>query len=218
MFKLKLNILVIFLTLLIANSVFAKDWKLIKSKDNISIYKKDLENSSLVSFRGVGIVDAPYARVLQVILDPKRAETWGKDLKESKVLKWINKPLEFVEYNEIELPIFLSNRDFVSKIKIEINKAQKFIKVNYIIDNNYKHPIKEENVLGDITGSYFIVSPVGNRTKLEGVAMVDPKGLIPHWVVNLFQANWAYDTILSIKEQLKRDDGLNHPYFYKILD
>lgn len=202
------------------NISFANSWQLIKDENNIQVYKRSLNNTSLVSFKGIGIVNARYDKVLQVILDPNRAKTWGKDLKESKILKWIDKPLEFVEYNEIEMPAFINNRDFVSKIKITIDTGSKIIKVNYIKDKSYIFPIKEDNVLGDVTGSYFTVSPVqnGKKTKLVGVAIADPKGLIPHWVVNLFQSDWAYETIMGIKEQLRKKELKSHPDFKNILD
>lgn len=216
MFKLILFIII----LVTCDTSIASSWELIKNEKNIQVYKRDLNNTSLVSFKGVGIINARYDKVLQVILDPNRAKTWGKDLKESKILKWIDRPLEFVEYNEIEMPVFIDNRDFVSKIKITIDKENKIIKVNYIKDESYLFPIKEDNILGDITGSYFTVSPVqnGEKTKLVGVAIVNPKGLIPHWVVNLFQSNWAYETIMGIKEQLKKKDLKSHPHFKNILD
>ena len=210
-------IFILFLLTSFANT-FSSEWRLVKEKNNIKIYSKSDEDSSLVSFRGVGEVNAPFGKVVQIVLDPNRARTWGKDLKESKVLKWIKKPLEFVEYNEVNMPLFIQNRDFVSKIKITVNKKEKYIRVDYVKDHDYENPVKEDNILGDLTGSYFIVHSIdgGRRALLDGVAIADPKGWIPGWVVNLFQSNWPYGTITKIRLQAERNDIKSHPYFSKV--
>ena len=44
----------------------------------------------------------------------------------------------------------------------------------------------------------------GRRTRVTGVAVADPRGSIPTWVVNLYQRNWPYDTIMAMRGQAKK--------------
>ena len=44
----------------------------------------------------------------------------------------------------------------------------------------------------------------GRRTRVTGVAVADPRGSIPTWVVNLYQRNWPSDTIMAMRGQAKK--------------
>jgi hypothetical protein len=46
----------------------------------------------------------------------------------------------------------------------------------------------------------------------------DPAGLIPAWLVNLFQKSWAHATIAGIRRQTKKTDLKPPPEFVQFLD
>lgn len=206
---------------IISTNVFASSWEKIKEEDGIQIFKRDLPNTSLISFRGVGIVDAPVEKIVSIILDTGRAAEWAADLEESKVLEWKNQPMEYIEYNHIRMPLILSNRDFISNLKVSVDKNKKQVHVQYSTPNEQKYlkPYYDGNVLGDLDGSYFTLTSVngGASTQLDGVVVCDPKGVLPNWVVNLFQSSWPYDTIQSIRKQASKPDVTVLSNYSKIL-
>lgn len=201
--------------------VSKNSWVKINEENGIEVFQLKKQNTSLVSFKGKGIIYAPIGKVLNVLLDTKRAPEWAADLEQSKVLRWISKPKAFIEYNHINMPFILSDRDFISQVNIEVNKREKWIKVRYSTpkDAKYQKVLKDGHVLGDLNGSYFKMFSINNgkSTKLEGVVTCNPKGMLPNWVVNLFQKDWALTTINAIRTQTAKSDVSVHPRFKKLL-
>ena len=62
---------------------------------------------------------------------------------------------------------------------------------------------KTSFVRAEIEDSVFVLSPVdgGKRTHVVAEIRCDPKGSVPARLVNLFQKNWGYKTISSLRHQ-----------------
>jgi hypothetical protein len=63
-------------------------------------------------------------------------------------------------------------------------------------------------VRGEIlAGRFLAVSrEAGRRTDLTAELQVDPKGLLPTWLVNVFQRNWPLTTFQKIRTQAGKPD------------
>ena len=192
-----------------------EDWTLTRDSDGIKVYKRTIANSSRLAFRGVGEIDAPFGKVVQILLDVERTGEWASHYNEGKILRWIRRPLVSIKYTEAGMPLFIRNRDFISRSTITVHPKEKFIRVDFEKEESYSGPLKEGNIRGEISGSYFIVYSLdgGRRSKVDGVAFVDLKGIIPIWLINFFQSSWAYKTISKIRLQAKKTDIGEHPYF-----
>jgi hypothetical protein len=211
--------LLIFWSAFIGSGLWASpfEWKKINEKDGIEVFKSDIQNSALISFKGVGIISADPERIFNIILDTKRAPEWVSDLVKSEVVNWINFPETYIEYNHINMPLIISDREFLSLVKINKEKNGSIL-VSYHqareLGPNSALPERLRNksrlIRGEIEGSYFRVTPLdgGKNTLLEGVVVCDPKGWLPKWVVNLFQENWPIETINGIRKQAKKTDIL----------
>jgi hypothetical protein len=205
-----------------AHSAATEAWVKINEENGIEVFELEKKDSSLVTFKGTGVIYAPIGMVLDVLLDTKRAPEWAADLEQSKVLSWISKPMEFIEYNHIHMPLILSDRDFISKVKLQVNKKDKSITVRYSTPDQekFRKVHTKGNVLGDLNGSYFKMTSINNgkSTFLEGVVECNPKGMLPKWVVNLFQKDWALTTLTAIRKQTAKSDLVIHPRFAKLLE
>ena len=193
----------------------SSEWQLTDDRDGIKVYKRSLTGTGLLSFRGVGQVDAPFAKVVQIVMDLHRAKEWAERFKEGRILRWIDKPISGIRYSEVAMPPLVKNRDFISLSTVSLNREEQYLRVDFSSTPEYTKPIKEGNILGDIGGSYFIVHALdgGKRAQLDGVAVIDLKGSIPVWVVNFFQSRWPYKTIVNIREQAKKNDIEINPDF-----
>jgi len=186
------------------------EWTKLKEKDGISTFKKDLPNGALISFKGIGTVKASLKKVFNIIMDTQRAPEWVADMEKSQVLDWVKKPHTYIEYNHIKMPLIIKDRDFISKVNM-IKESDKTILINY---STTDHKVNSKNIRGEINGSYFRLTALGeNETLIEGVVICDPKGLIPKWIVNLFQKNWPYDTISGIRKQALKKDLIEDPRY-----
>lgn len=186
-------------------------WELMREQMGIKVYKKIYENSSLIAFRGVGVIKAPIQVVANTILNENREGKLSDALLETKTLEWIKYPNEYIEYNEIEMPLWITNRDFVSKVFLTYNKKRKELTVAYNSSLKYQTPINKDNILGDINGSSYTLTSIdnGKQTLADGTALADPKGSIPKWFVNIFQASWPYETLQLIRKHSIKTDPIS---------
>ncbi len=216
--SLKFLSLLPFVGILLVFPCFGSDWELIKEQEGIKIYRRPLKNTSLLSFRGIGEIDAPFGKVVQILLDSEKTSEWANQFPDNRILKWIKKHYEEVRYSELKMPLFFNNRDFISLSTATVNYKEKYLRVNFDKASGYDKPLKKGNILGDISGSYFIIYSLdgGKKTKVDGVAVVDIKGRIPIWIVNFFQARWPYNTLINIRKQSKKSSIKEHSYFSKI--
>ncbi len=183
---------------------FASEWEFVRQDNGIKVYRRSMENSDLLSFKGVGVVDAPIDVLLSVILDTRRTDEWTTNLKEAKVVKWVNYPTVFIQYDHIVTPWPLSDRLFVSQIKIDVNQKTYETRVTY---SHTDYPMANKGrIRGELDGSYYILRPIdgGDKTLVIGVAVADPKGDVPTWLVNFYQRNWPLELIESLREQVAK--------------
>ena len=185
-----------------------------QTDDGITVFRKEIPGSSIIAFRGTAIIDAPIAKLTQILLDDPRAPEWAEDLEESKIIRWVKEPLDYYEYNHVGTPFILKDRDFVSHVTLTVLLENRSVTVNYETADDKEYP-QTRYVRGDINGSGFRLTSLENdtRTFFDGVVKADPKGNIPKWLVNFFQKSWPKDTIRAIRKQALKPDVVEHPYF-----
>jgi hypothetical protein len=205
------------LALLIAVSVFAEpadsDWKLINENSDIKVFRHEVEGMRLVAFKGTGPVHAPIAKVAGAVLDEKRATEWVDKLKEVRVIKHPN-PHEWVAYSAVSSGYWLiKDRDFVYRMKLDISPESKTVTLKYEPAAGESVPPVRNYVRGEIINSTFTFTPIedGAGTMVTAEILVDPKGAIPKWIVNLAQKSWPINTIERLRVQAAKPDIVEHP-------
>jgi hypothetical protein len=179
------------------------DWQEINDKDGIKVYRKSVEGSKIVAFRGVAVVDAPVGKVLQVIADNDHRTEWVDRLYLSRVLEQPS-PSEFVVYAGYKLPALFSNRDYVYRGKAWTRKDGSI----YVYIRSEDHP-KAPPTIGVrawLNKSVYILTPVegGKKTEVDVEVHTDPKGAIATWLVNLIQKSWPHKTLAAIRKQVAK--------------
>jgi hypothetical protein len=205
-------------TMASAGKVGPDGWEPIADKDGVKVFRKSVAGSPLKSMKGIGIVDAPVTTVALVLLDDPRAHEWVDSLAESRVERLVN-PHEYIEYNHIAMPAICRDREFVTRVTLEARPADKvaIIRSAPAEEASIKH--NKKIIRGDLTSFYELRSvDGGKRTELTIEMHTDPKGWLPAWVVNLFQKDWALETIGGIRKQVKKPDLKTPPEFATYLD
>ena len=201
-----------------AGKTDADGWEQIADKDGVKVFRRSVAGSPLKSMKGIGTVDAPPATVALVLLDDDRAPEWVDSLAESRVVK-VNSPYDYIEYNHIAMPAFIRDREFVTHVTmgVERDKQQAYIKSEPADDGAVAHRAKI--IRGTLSGFYELKAIDGGKHTLLTIELhSDPKGWIPAWVVNLFQKDWARETIGGIRKQVKKGDLKPPAPFQKFLD
>ena len=203
---------------LFAHPGYADEWQsALSTSDGIEIFKKESSESGLIEFRGVGLVEAPLPLVATVIFDTDRRREWIKGLVESRILRWGGKD-NFIEYDHIDMPIFFTDRDFVSKITISFDQSGKVLVFHYQPSEDPAAP-HTDYLRGEMINMTFVLSSIENdsKTNVDAVFLCDPKGWIPKWLVNFFLQDWPKTTFRNLRREVRKTDISVDPRFSGLL-
>ena len=202
------------LVVLLANPGHASDWQsVLTTSDGIQIFNKDATAAGLIEFRGVGIIDAPLPAVATVIFDTDRRQKWIKGLAESRILRWDGRDA-FIEYDHIDMPIFFSDREFVSRIQMRSDRSRKELVFHYQPSDDSSAP-QTGYLRGEMLNMTFLLSSIDQdtRTRVDAEVLCDPKGWIPAWLVNFFLKDWPKTTFRNLRQEVRRTDMMVDPRF-----
>lgn len=193
-------------------------WEKISNDDGIEVFKREVKDDPLLGLKGQGVVDAPIAKVIQVLLDYTRATEWIDSCVEQKLIRKISLT-EDVEYSHIGTPIVMKDREFVVRNTIQADPIAKTFTVQVKSVEDPAAP-KTDYIRGEVKNSSFFLKSLdhGTRTYVVAEMNADPKGSVPKWVVNLFQKKWPRNTIESLRKQVARPDVKADPYYQKVFE
>jgi hypothetical protein len=193
-------------------------WQTTRIQDGIRVARKEIAGSPFVAFRGEGDVEAPLLLVGSVLVDIGRAHEWVDSLAEARALRRVS-DTEYITYSHVRTPITMSDREFVSDVTLKVDPSRKTISIRMRAVNDPTAP-KTDFVRGDLTGSSYTLTSIdgGKRTHVIAEIHCDPKGSVASWIVNIFQRNWGYKTLVSLRAQLQKKDILIHALLKSVLD
>lgn len=193
-----------FLSLLICSAAWAADWEEVGEADGVKVYRRSLPDRAINSVKGTGIVDAPVHKVALVLLDDAHAPDWVDSLAEARVVRVVH-PTEYIEYNHVAMPLVVSDREFVTRVTMQVDAAKKTVTMKSVPADDPLVKVNDARVRGQLSALYVLESiENGTKTRLSVEVDADPKGSLPAWVVNFFQKDWSRDTIRGIRSQAKK--------------
>jgi len=206
-----LCVFVLFFPIISFSRVILK-WNKIDTKENVEIFKGEIEDSRIVAFKGTSTIDASVPKVLSVIYDVSRVKEWMSDIKAIRLIQKISK-FEKIEYNRTEAPWPVSDRDFVYQTKVHLHPQDKAVEILIESVNHKDVPPNKGVVRGHLYQSRYYLKSLQNNSKtfLEVEILADPKGSIPKWVVNLFQSRWPVSTVNGIRKIATEKNYQIHP-------
>jgi len=195
------------LFVIVAHPSHASEWNTVdRTTDGIQVLRKEVGDSTLVAFRGIGIVEAPLPLVATVILDTSRRLEWIEGLDDSRIIRWGDND-SFIEYDHIDMPIFMNDRDFVSKITMSFDLSKTELVFHYQPADDPSVP-RTNYIRGELIDATFILSSIDDdkKTKVDASFLCDPKGSIPKWLVNFFLKDWPKKTFRNLRKEVLKPD------------
>lgn len=192
----------------------AAKWEMFDEEDGVRCYRRDVAGSDIVALRGEGFIAAPIERVASVIIDRKRATEWIDRLAKTKVLREISET-ESINWNHIKTPTPLKDRDFVFKTVLSTDPAKKKVLVNYHSVTDKLAPEYDAYVRGHFQSGKFELTMAertnkdGSKTKgtiVVAEVVVDPRGSVPKFIVNMVQKSWPHKTLTALRKQVAKPD------------
>lgn len=180
----------------------AAEWEQIDDSDGILVFKKDVANSPVHAFRGLCTIDAPMEKVMWVLADNEHRTEWVDRLKQSVILER-RSPYDFILYQHFGAPPMISDRDFVYHAQAH-SEADGSAVLDIKSIHHPKAP-KSPGVRGFLEYSSYVLRAQGaEKTQVEVTVLMDPKGALPKWVVNLVQKSWPKNTLSALRTQVKK--------------
>ena len=197
----------------------AGEWIKTGEVAGVTLYKRDLPGSDVVAIRGEAVIEESMPRIVGVLENVEREKEWMADIAESYNIEK-NTETDRWEYNRTKTPWPLQDRDFVIHTQTRFTKdPEPRLTIEMTSGENRKKPALSGVVRGELIDSRFILKYIdAKKTHLTCEIQADPKGVIPKWVVNLFQSHWPVDTIQGLKKQLQKPDIVENQNLARLLE
>jgi hypothetical protein len=192
-------------------------WERIRTEDGIVVSRKEVPGSPFVAFRGEGDVDAPLLAVANVLVDVPHEKEWIDSVVDAKILRRVS-DTEYVVYSHLGTPVTMSDREFVADVALKLDPPRKAMSIEMRSTTDPSAP-HTSFVRAELEDSVFALTSIEHGTKTHVVAEIhcDPKGSIAAWIVNLFQKSWGYNTIASLRRQVRRGSAPTEPHLETLL-
>ncbi len=194
------------------------EWEELKEKQGIRTFRWRPPGRDLFAFKGIGVIDAPIARVATLFADWTHMVDWVPDLMEARIIRHVS-AIERVQYMLFETPFVVKDRDFVVRTRAHFDPETHVTRIEFhsVVDENTP---ETENVRGRIVAGEYLLEPLeeDEKTRLTLQVYLDPKGTVPRWIVNRMQRSFPTRTIGALRERCAREDFPDHPLVRAVLD
>jgi hypothetical protein len=183
----------------------AGPWEQVREEAGIRVQRRRVEGSSLHEFQGRGVIDAPLPTVLAVLHDVGRAPEWMHKCAAAHVVEHIDDRHDVV-YNRTAAPWPVSDRDAVLSSAAAFDARTHEVRIDFWSITHPKEPPVPGVVRIPSLRGHWTLSPLngGHATQAEYQVHADPGGSLPGWIVNMVSKEIPFQTIASLREQVKR--------------
>ncbi|MEM6966352.1 MAG: START domain-containing protein [Bacteroidota bacterium] len=160
------------------------DWKLKTTKGKLKVYTRNNEHSDFKEIRITTTVSSSAEKIISVLNDVAGYHKWVFKCMGAKKIKVISSN-DYYYYTKSDFPFPITDRDLVVRSTQWTDEATGFI---------FSHSKAVPKMKGDEKGfiripefdSYWKLMPQPDGTiNIDYVAVTDPGGNLPAWVVNL---------------------------------
>lgn len=182
-------------------SLAQTEWKLKKEVDNLKVYYRESEHSTINEIKVRYIAEASLSNIVAVLKDVPGFTGWIYSCAEARVLEQKSNK-ETIYYSRLDFPFPMSDRDFIAKSKLWQDATTKEIFIKVIGDTDYLPAKKNIVRLPKLVVNWHIKPLTGKRVQIEYHILSDPGGSIPDWLVNLAIDKGPVNSMQAFKEML----------------
>lgn len=184
----------------------AQSWEKVDEDDGITVWQRSVPGTSLVEFRGRGLVKDNIRKILAVLSDHDRKTEWMHQCAESRLVQAFE-PKRLILYNRTGSPYpFISDRDVVVEAQVQFWADKKQIRIDAW---NVEHPRVPERSgavrMPKLLLSWVLVQKDDDSTEVTYEVQADPGGSLPNWLVNLASKSLPLHSIRNLRKQVKKD-------------
>jgi hypothetical protein len=170
-------------------------------KDGFTIYLRKKANTSILPLRIEGVINAPVDYIMENLRKVDGSEDWTPDLLQKITLEDVN-PSIAITFSLTDMPWPIYDRRLILHNELRLDKERKLL---FVVSKSMAFPgapVPERTVEAFVGYSSIGFRPVSkDKTYVELTAFIDPKGSIPHWVINFYQKSWPIKFLRALENR-----------------
>lgn len=178
------------------------NWELEKDENGIQIYSSKVPYYSFKAVKVECTVDGDFKKLLQLLTDVDGMKGWVYNTKKIRVLT-PDARNDISYYSETHLPWPVANRDAVINLEFNIDSLPNYITIKGTCDEFGVPKVDGIVRLSHFKADWKIIKLSENSMRIEYILEVDPGGVMPSWINNLFILKGPFETFCNLSEKLK---------------
>ena len=183
-----------------------------KSEFTIIVEKKNSLEDEVNTYRGTTTMPISIERIAYVLDDTEGKIEWISRLEEENRLDGNPFSYRSIAYQHYNLSWPVSDRDYVIESKWTVIKDMKLPTAVLSIKSIIRDDVPE--IKGRVRGQldrlvYKLEKLESNKTKVTVEVMVNPKGLLPNFMINLIQKEWPITTLRQLNAQALKGSSIH---------
>lgn len=175
-------------------------WEKVYTKDGVVVYSQKSKHSSIVGFRAEATLIAPLENILATLRDVEGTINWAPNITEKSTIKEFS-DLKAITYTNNDLPWPAADRDMVQMNELRLDVENKYLIVDtYSVDDNI-YPMVKDTVRANVTFGTLHFKRAGAHSTVLMTLLVDPKGSLPIWLVNMLQKRLPYQFLMALEKE-----------------
>lgn len=160
-------------------------WSRVSERDGIEVHARSVHGSDVKEVQATTVIDAPPARVFEVLLDWKRFVEFMPYIVEVREVARESPTLWYL-YQRISPPL-VNERDYTLRHQSVEDPQRGHYELRWDAANDRGPAAREGTVRIELcTGSYVVQGlDSGARTQLTYQLYTDPGGALPTWIANI---------------------------------
>jgi len=216
-----------FIIFLLSTSIFAKNnfneffnpngWEEVYTKDGITVYSQKSKHSSIVGFKAEAVLVAPLENILATLRDVEGTINWAPNITEKSTIKEFS-DLKAITYTNNDLPWPAADRDMVQMNELRLDEENKYLVVDTYSIKDDVYPFAEDTVRANVTFGTLQFRRKGAHSSVLMTLLVDPKGSLPIWLVNMLQKRLPYQFLIALEKEAVKSKVPLRAGIKKLLD
>ena len=183
-----------------------------KSEFIIIVEKKNSPEDEVNTYRGTTTMPMSIERIAYVLDDTESKTEWVSRLKKETRLEENPSSYRSIAYQHYNLSWPVSDRDYIIESKWTVTKNMKLPTAILSIKSITRDDVPE--IEGHVRGQldrlvYKLEKLKSNQTRVTVEIMVNPKGLLPNFMINLIQKEWPITTLRQLNAQALKGNAIH---------
>jgi len=181
-----------------------RPWSLLRESDGIQVYSRMIEGSQIVVFKGVSRENADIDTIASILLDIPAYPSWIEYIKESKVIKRIDKD-NFYVYQRFKFFWPYNDRDIVVKVSIDRRYGEGILHADMKAVQESMYPVQKDCIrMKEMSGEITVKYVSAGVTEGNFSERFSPGGRVPDWMAKKINEYIPLVVLTKLKEETKK--------------